>query len=126
MTMEEIKNTKYDDLNEQQWLTLFVENIKNIRYFTMMQLLSNDQFNKFLKDTNGDEVFPSYNFGYNYFHFLGYRWPGMGQERWEASKPVNETNESNDVAVDDAITPSAPIDTNNIYKRKNTIDIDDY
>ena len=42
--MKRIKNTDYQDLSEQQLLTLFVENIKNVRYFTMMQLLDTEQF----------------------------------------------------------------------------------
>jgi hypothetical protein len=116
--MKRIKNTHYQALSEQQLLTLFVENIKNIRYFTMMQLLSNDQFNEFLIETGGDNPYPSYNFGYNCFHFLGYRWLGMGQDEWESSKKNYALNESNNVAI-------APPTADNIYKR-NTLDPDDY
>ena len=102
--MKRIKNTDYQDLSEQQLLTLFVENIKNVRYFTMMQLLDTEQFNDFLKVTGGDKRYPDYNFGYNCFHFLGYHWPGMlGQVMWERSK--NGNNESNDDESDDINLP---------------------
>jgi len=124
--MEEVKETGYQNLNEKQWLSLFVENIRNVRYFTMMQLLSTDKFTDFLNETGGDKPYPYYNFGYNCFNFLSL-WPGMGKTIWEDSKTANESNESNESKIC-GMAPSAPTapDADNIYKRKNTLDIDDY
>jgi len=74
----------------------------------MMQLLSNDQFNDFLNETGGDKPYPSYNFGYNCFHFLGYRWPGQGKQKWEEDKEIVEASNNNEDANPVKFTPLVP------------------